>query len=230
MPSYDTLKKHQSELIRKALKGSLFLAKENALGITTLTTYTAAVTGPPVVPAKIDLTVLPADWEDAGLLTNDGVSAESETTSSDVTSWGYTSPTRSDIITDTTTLSVVMQETKLLTLGIYTGQDMSTIVPTADTGEVAISKPARPRSSYWRGLLLAVDESDSGEVFIGRYFPRIKVTDKAGQTYGGGEEPISYGITLQTYVDDTAGFSERWLFGGDGWKNDLAKIGFPAAA
>ncbi len=230
MPSYDVLKKHQSELIRKALKGSLFLAKEGALGITTLTVARAAVTGPPAVPAGIDLSPLPTGWEDAGLLSNDGVGAENESTSSDITSWGYVSPTRSDIITDTTTLSATMQETKLLTLGIYTGADLSTIVPVAGTGEIRIPKPARPRSSYWRGLLVAVDESDSGEVFIARYFPRLKVTDKSGQVFGGGEEPVSYGVTLQTYVDDAVGYSENWLFGGEGFKNDLVKMGFPAAA
>jgi hypothetical protein len=220
VPSYDTLKNHQAELIRKALKGSLFLAPDDAAPIAALTTYTA---GPPPV---IALTALPADWDDLGLLSNDGVSASTDQSTSDVTSWGYTSPTRSDVTTDTTTLTVVAQETKLLTIGLYTGQDMSTVVPAVNTGEVGISKPARVTSRHYRGLLLAVDESDDGEIFIGRYFPRIKVTGKSDQSYGGGDEPISWGVTLTTYVDDAAGYSERWLFGGAGWQAKLADMGF----
>lgn len=227
MPSYDALKKHQSELIRKALKGSMFTADATAAGITTLTTYTAATT---TTPAIIDLTPLPPAWDDVGLLSADGVSASTDASSSDVTSWGYTSPTRSDVTTDTTSLTVVMQETKLRSIGLYTGQDMSVVKPAANTGEITISKPARPRNPYYRGLLLAVDESDDGEIFIGRYFPRIKVTGKGDQAFGGGDEPIAWNVTFTTYLDDAVGYSERWLFGGVGWKAKLVDMGFPAAA
>lgn len=220
MANYDDLKNHQAELIRKALKGSFFLADEDATGITVLTEYTA---GPPAV---ISLKALPTGWDDLGLLSSDGVGASEEQSNSDVTSWGYTSPTRSDVVTDTTTLTVVAQETKLLTLGLYTGQDMSTVTPDAQTGEVQIDKASRPKNPHYRGLLLAVDESDDGEIFIGRYFPKIKRTGKNDQQFGGGDEPISYGVTMQTYVDDAVGFSERWLFGGEGWKAKLAKMGF----
>lgn len=217
MPSYDDLKNHQSKLIRKALKGSFFLADEDVDPLLALTAGADALLAP-----------LPAPWDDLGLLSNDGVAAANEQSSSDVTSWGYTSPTRSDVMTDTTTLTVVAQETKVLTLGLYTGADMSVIVPDATTGEVAIDKSARPSTKHYRGLLLAVDETDEGEVYIGRSFHRLKVTGKADQAYGGGDEPVAYGVTLQTYVDDALGTSERWLFGGPGWRAQLAAMGFAA--
>lgn len=222
MAGYDDIKNHQAELIRKALKGSFFIADPDAAPIANLTAYAA---GPPAV---ISLNALPTGWDDLGLLGSDGIAAASEVSASDITSWGYTSPTRSDVITDTTTLTVVAQETKLLTIGLYTGQDMSVVDPAANTGEVQIDKPQRPASRYVRGLLLAVDEADEGEIFIGRYFPRLKVTGKSDQAFGGGDEPISWGVSLQTYVDDTAGFSERWLFGGAGWNAKLAAMGFAA--
>lgn len=230
MANYDDLKNHQAELIRKALKGSMFHAEESAAAITTLTTYHPAVTGPPAVPAFVDLTALPTGWDDLGLLNSDGVAASNEVSNSDITSWGYTSPTRSDVTTDTTTLTVVCQETKLNTIGLYTGADMAALTPAAGSGEISIEKPARPRTVYVRGLLLAVDESDDGEIFIGRFFPRLKVTGKSDQSFGGGDEPITWGVTMQTYVDDALGYSERWLFGGDGWKAKLTAMGFPAAA
>lgn len=221
MPSYDDLKNHQSELIRKALKGSFFLAPESAAPIGNLTSGTAG---------NIALTALPQGWDDLGLLSQDGVAASSEQSSSEVTSWGYTSPTRSDVMTDTTSLTVVAQETKVTTLGLYTGQNMASITPATGTGEVAINKPARPSSRYYRGLLLAVDEAEAGEIFIGRFFPRIKVTGKSDQSFGGGDEPIAWGVTLQTYVDNTLGYSEGWRFGGPGWRAKLVAMGFPAAA
>lgn len=221
MATYEDLKNHQAELIRKALKGSFFHAAADAPAIATLTTATAGV---------VSLTALPAGWDDLGLLTSDGVTASNEVSNSEVSSWGYTSPTRSDVTTDKTTLNVVCQETKLATLGLYTGQDMSALVPTAGTGEISIEKPSRPRNPYVRGLLLAVDESDDGEIFIGRFFPRLKVSGKAEQKYGGGDDPITWGVTLETHVDDALGYSERWLFGGQGWKAKLEAMGFPAAA
>lgn len=224
MPSFDELKNHQADLIRKALKGSFFVADEDAAHLGDLTILTA---GP---PATIDLAPLPTNWDDLGLLSSDGVGTSSDVSNSDVTSWGYTSPTRSDVVTDTTTLTVAAQETKLLTIGLYTAQDMSTVTPAAGTGEVTIEKAPRPRSVYVRGLLLAIDDTSDGEIYIGRYFPRLKVTGKSDQPFGGGDEPIGWGVTLQTYVDDEVGFSEAWHFGGPGWLAKLDDMGFPAAA
>lgn len=221
MPSYDDLKNHQQELIRKALKGSFFIAPDTAPAVGALTTGTGGA---------VALSPLPAGYDDLGLLTADGVAASGDQSTSDVTSWGYVTPTRSDVTADTTTLTVAAQETKLLTIGLYTGQDMAAVTPAAGTGEVAINKPARPTSRYYRGLLVAVDESDEGEIFIGRFFPRIKVTGKSDQSFGGGDDPITWGVTLTTYVDDALGYSEGWRFGGAGWRAKLAAMGFPAAA
>lgn len=221
MPSYDSLKKHQSDLIRKALKGSFFVAPFSAAAIGALTTGTGAANS---------LTALPTGWEDLGLLSADGVGTSGDRSTSDITSWGYTTPTRSDVTADTTSLTVVAQETKLLSIGLYTGQDMSSVTPTAGTGEIAINKPARPSSRYYRGLLVSVDESAEGDIYIGRFFPKIKVTDKSDQSFGGGDDPITWGVTLTTFVDDALGYSEGWRFGGPGWAARLTKMGFPAAA
>lgn len=220
MPSYDDLKNKQTELIRKALDGSAFLAPISADPITTLTTYSA---GPPVV---IDLTPLPTDWDDLGWLTQDGAAYSRDVSTSEVTSWGSVTPTRSDVTADTSTVTVTCQETKLLTIGLATGADLSAITPDPNSGEVAIAKPSRPSSKHYRVMTLAVDLADGGEVYVARFFPRAKVTGFAEQNLGGGDEPITWGVTLTGEEDSTLGYSERWLFGGPGWQALLTDMGF----
>jgi hypothetical protein len=220
VPSYDTLKNKQNELIRKALDGSVFLADVTADPIAELTTYTA---GPPIV---ISLTALPTDWDDLGFLSNDGAAFARDVSTSEVTSWGSVTPTRSDVVTDTSTLTVTAQETKLLSIGLATGADLSAVTAAFETGEVSIEKPTRPRSKHYRALALAVDQGDAGEIYIARFLPRAKVSSYAEQAFGGGDDPITWGVTLTGETDSELGYSERWIFGGPGWLALLDDMGF----
>ena len=227
MPSYDALANKQRALIRKALDGSVFQAPfltalgAPTAGITNLTAKTG--TAPNEV---IDLVALPSGWDDLGLLTTDGASFAQDTTTSDVQSWGSVTPTRSDIVSDTTTLTVVAQETKARTIGIYTGLDAEGATPSATTGELSLPKPTRPAGSHHRLLSLAVDLSDAGEIYIARYLPKAKLTNRGEQAFGGGDDPISWSFTFTGEVDDAVGYSERWLFGGAGWFALLADMGW----
>jgi hypothetical protein len=177
----------------------------------------------------ISLRQLPNLWDDLGWLTTDGASHSRDVSSSDVTSWGSVTPTRTDITSDTTAVAVVAQETKLLTVGLASGVDPSTIVADIDTGEVSIAKPTRPRGKYWRVMTLAVDLGDGGEIYIGRFLPRAKVTNYTEQNYGQSDDPISWGVTLTGETDPDLGYSERWLFGGPGWNALLDEMGIPRA-
>jgi hypothetical protein len=230
VPSYDTLRNKQAELIRKALDGSVFLAPIDADPIDELTVFNAAVVGPPAVPAFVDLAPLPTDWDDLGWLSPDGAQFARDIANSEVTSWGSVTPTRTDITSDTTTLTVVAQETKLLTIGLATGADLANIEADPDSGEVKIAKPARPRSRHWRALSLAVDEAEGGEIYIARFLPRAKVSSYAEQSFGQGDDPVTWGVTLTGEVDDDLGYSEQWIFGGAGWKALLTQMGIPNAA
>lgn len=220
MADYEALKNKQTELIRKSLDGSVFLADVAADAIASLTTYTA---GPPAV---IDLTPLPTGYDDLGWLTGDGAQFSRDVSSSEVTSWGSVSPTRTDITADTTTLQVTAQETKLLTIGLATGADLSGITPDAQTGEVSIAKPSRPKSKHYRVLSLAVDQGDAGEIYIARFLPRAKVSGYSEQSFGGGDDPVTWGVTFTGEEDSALGYSERWIFGGAGWNALLTKMGF----
>lgn len=228
MPNYAGLATKKRELIRKALDGSLFVAPATATPITTLTTRVApnATAGTPEV---IDLTPLPTGYDDGGLMTDEGIRFSRSAESEDVTSFGSTEPSRSDVSTDVMTVQVDFQELSKVTLGLYTGADLSAITPTA-SGEVSISKPARPKSKYYRLLALAVDDSDDGEIYVAKFFPRGKTTQYADQAFAKGGNAINWGMTFQSYVDDDLGYSQKDFFGGPGWKALLTEMGFPAAS
>jgi hypothetical protein len=229
--SYDDIKSLQQELIRKAQGGSVFIAPITADVIDDDPfTYTAAVTGPPAVPEDIQLTALPTGYEDLGYLNDDGASFENETSQSDVSSWQSISPTRTDLLTDTDTRQVVAQETKLLTIGLYTGLDLSATEANADTGTFRVNKPTRPSDRYYRCFAVSVDGEGSDEILIARFMPRVKVTGKVGQRFGKGDDPISWGVTLTGFNDTTLGYATSYIFGGKGWKAKLAAMGITEAA
>ncbi len=223
MADYEALKNKQTELIRKALDGSVFLAPVTAAAIASLTTYT------PGPPAVIDLTPLPTDYDDLGWLTSDGAQFSRDVSTSEVSSWGSVSPTRTDITADTTTMSVTAQETKLLTIGLATGADLAAVEAAFQTGEVSIAKPSRPKSRHYRVLSLAVDQGDAGEIYVARFLPRAKVTGYSEQSFGAGDDPITWGVTFTGEEDSDLGYSERWIFGGAGWNALVTDMGFTQA-
>lgn len=217
--SYAEIEQRKQALIRKALKGSAFIAPISAPVIETLTSG-----------AGSDLATLPDGYGDLGWLTEEGMPFGRDVTQSDITSFGSTSPTRSDVTADTTTLTVVAQETKLLTIGLATGADLAAIKADATTGEVRIDKPETPSARYYRVLALAVDQSDSGaEIYIARFLPRAKVTGYSAQSFAGGDQAITWGTTFTGYKDSVTGFTESWLFGGPGWKELLTDMGIESA-
>ncbi len=215
---YATLRDKKTELIRKARDGSVFV------GPSTVTALTAITTG-----ASSALVTLPTGMEDLGWTTTDGVSYSRTTETSDVRSFGSVEPTRSDVTSDEITMGVSAQETKLLTLELYTGADLSAAEAAATTGELAIAKPARPGFRYYRVLGLFVDDGDAGEIYLARYMPRARVTEFGEQQYNDADEAIIYPLTFTGYEDSTLGYSHKWFFGGPGWEALLDEMGIDQA-
>lgn len=217
MPNYAALQKHKNQLIRKGLGGSLFLAPSTAV---TLPEAFTSDTG--------DLVALPVGWLDGGLMTDDGMQFARNVDLSEVTSFGETAPTRSDVTSDVETVEVAFQETSQLTIAMFTGASLASLVADATTGELNIVKPDRPAPRLWRVFALAVDENAAGEIYVGRYFPQAKVTDYADQAYAKGDDPITWGCTLQAEKDPALGYAVRYVFGGPGWISLLVDMGFVA--
>lgn len=216
--NYDALADKKNELIRKALDGSAYLAKRTADPI-------EAICGPAGA-----LLTLPSGYGDLGYLTGEGMAFGRDVSSSDITSFGSTTPTRSDITNDTTTVTVNCQETKLLTLGMATGISVAANSVDTTTGELILRKPPRPTSTYWQMLCLAVDLAEDGEVYIARFFPNVKPTSFPEQAFADGDNAITWGTTMTAYLDNELGFSESWHFGGPGWNGLLASMGFTPLA
>lgn len=220
MPAIDALQNIQRDLIRKALTGSVFIAAKSAATIAETSLFDGA-TG--------DLVALPTGYSDLGMLTNAGAQFTRAINTSDVESWQSKTASRSDVTSDSTTLQLAAQETKLATIGMYLGVDTAT-VSAGSNGVVRVNMPETAADRYYRVLSLAVDESDLGEIVVGRYMPNAKVTNFDSQSFAKGDDPILYPVTLTGYKDDTLGFSHSWFFGGAGWKARLVAMGLTAAA
>ncbi len=216
---YSALDDKKQELIRKAKDGSVFV------GPITTTLITALTSG-----AGADLAALPSGMKDLGYTTTDGVTYGRTTDLSEIRSFGSVEPTRTDVTNDTITMSVSAQETRLETIGLYTGVDYTTLEAAATTGELQVAKPDRPSFRYYRVLGLFVDDGDAGEIYFARYMPRSRVTEIGEQQYTDGDEAIIYPLTFTGYKDSSAGYSHKWIWGGPGWKALLDEMGIDQAA
>jgi len=215
--TWDALRVVRGEFVRKGLEGGIFIWDNSAPLLTALTGADSA------------LQTLPLGHRHLGFLTKDGAQWGGDVSTSDVPAWGETGPVRSDVTGATTTLGFTGIETNRATIELYTGANLEDYVP-AVGGEVQIAETDRPSARYWRALSIAVDMADEGEVYIGRYLPRAKITDRSGQNHNDGDDPISWGGTLTGYRDSTAGYAHKWFFGGPGWASMLEGMGFQAAA
>ena len=214
--AYDALQSKKQNLIMKARKGSVFGAISSAPHIETLTDPTSKL-----------LNALPAGYKDLGWLSDDGAQFSTDIDSSDVSSWGSTSPTRSDITSESLSLEVAIQETNLTAVGLYVGVQEAGITAGAN-GEVKVVRPLQPVRQQYHLLSLAVDENAAGEIYIARYWPNAQVTDKSDQTFSSGDDPILYNITFSARPDDEIGSTEVWFFGGPGWFSILDDLGLEA--
>lgn len=192
-----------------------------AVAVTTTTPGTA-----------IELAALPDGYVDLGYISkDDGATWARDTSLSEVTAIGATEAVRSDITSDVSTLAITALETKMKTLELYDNVDLSTLTPTAGTGEVAYNRATRPRTKFGRLYVISMDDSDdAGPIYMARLCPRAQVTEVGEQTWTDGDDPITYPLTFSAKKDATAGYAMRCLFGGPGWLARLEAMGFPAAA
>jgi len=206
MATYADWADKKNSLIRKALTGSVFIAPSTVTNLAAITSTSAAA-----------LVTLPTGWEDLGYVTKDGVGYGRETEQSEVTSFGAQTPTRIDQTSDVLSMTVTCQETKLATLGLYIGLDTSGVEAAFTTGEVRLAKPEFAANFHYRVLGLFVDEIEEGEIYMGRYFPYAKITERGEQTMADGDDPVNYNFTFRAEPDPATGIDAEWIFGGPGW-------------
>lgn len=222
MATFDDLAVKKEQLVRRPMDGSAFFRPPGNAAVLDETTLFAATTG--------SLQVLPvaSGWGDLGLLTPDGMGFSREVTNSEIMAFGRQTAVRSDIVSDTTSLNIVAIETNLISIGLGTGANITKSSRNATNGSLMIKKPPRPTAREYEVLTLAVDNTDKGPIYIGRYMPKAKVTGFSDQALGGTDNAIEWGTTLTSNFSAKHGFSEAWLFGGEGWKALLVDMGFDA--
>jgi len=219
MTSYVDWEERTSSLIRKSLRGSAFIAPYATANLAALTTGSNA-----------SLVTLPTGYQDLGWVTKDGMGFGRETENSEVTSFGSSTPTRTDQTSDVLQMTVTAQETKLLTLGLYIGVNTANVTAAATTSEVRIAKPGVALNYHYRLLALFVDENEAGEIYMARYFPYAKVIERGEQNMSDGDDPVTYALTFRGEPDPTTGIDGEWIYGGPGWKSMITAMGITQAS
>lgn len=216
MANFASVSNLNQALVRKALTGGLFAAPYTADALTAATLF------------KTDGTLnspLPTGYKGGGITTDDGLRFARAQEVESLTGWQFREPVREDLTADTETLQVDFMETSKLTIELYTGADLS--AATYVNGALSIKKPALPTDRYFRLLALAVDNIDGKEFYVGRFYPRCKVSGWADQAFAkaGG---LQWGMTFTTYVDPVLGYSKDDLMGGPGFAALAVQMGLTA--
>lgn len=188
-----------------------------------------AVTVTTTTPGANDLSALPTGYVSLGWHTkDDGLSWGRDVQAEEVTSHGSVEPTRRDITSDTMTLALNAQESKLKTFELYHNISLTSVTPTAGTGEIAFNRATAPATSYYRVLAVAQDGSGTDAIYIARFLPRAIVSEIGEQAWNS-ENEIVYPLTFTATVDNTLGYAMREFWAGPGLKTRLVTMGFPAA-
>jgi hypothetical protein len=220
MPDLETLADHKSQLIRKALEGSIFVAPFSAPPITTMTTGASSA-----------LTALPAGYVDVGFVEKKAaVTWSRKITTEEVLAWGDIFPVRRDITKDDSELKFSMLETQRQSLELYYGLDLSSTLPDPATSEVAFSQPSRPQTIFYRVFGLFQDGAGADAIYVGRFYPRASISDMSDQKWSDDTDPLLWEVSMSAVTDTDLGYPVRHFFGGPGWAGLLADLGFGAGS
>lgn len=212
--NYEALASRHTDLIRKALEGSIFFAPYTQTLPTALTGTGSA------------LLALDPGWVDVGWCDQKtGATWGNKITTSDVDSWGSVEPTRRDIVMVDRTLKFMAQETNKTSLGLKLGIDLSTSTLDSTTKELAIASPARPALTYMRAFGIFQDGTGSDAIYIARLCPRVTVTDIGDEVWSP-DGVAGAEVTMTAFYDTTAGFSMKYFFGGPGWASRATEMGW----
>ncbi|MGW7473658.1 phage tail tube protein [Streptomyces cyaneofuscatus] len=212
MPGADftTLADLRTSLIRKALRYAVFAADTTADAIAN-----------PFDVAGI-LQTLPAGYHAVGYTTTDGITFSGDLSNSDVESGQSSSPTRSDVETDTVTAQWVPQETNAAAVALYENLPLDGVgaLPEMGTAAWTWSRPLTPPTRYRRLLFIAEDlnKVTGRPLYIVRHLPSALRSGREDEQWTRTAE-IARGVTYQAYVDETVGTDSVTWIDGPGWRD-----------
>lgn len=193
-----------ASLIRKSLRGGVFLAAASATLPTSITSGSTPT-----------LSALPTGYKMFGMVSDNGCKISSDVSTSDVKAWGKLTPVRSDITSDVVKAQLTALETNKLTVETFFG--VSSTTADATSGEVQVIKPSGSTVTYHRMLVVGLDGDDTNFSYVAWDLPYVSLTDRGDQTFSSGDDPLEWDMTFTAYPDPTAGYSARFLAGGTQW-------------
>lgn len=217
--TFDSLVTNDTSNVRKALRGGVLWAPISTAIPASLTIDSPTDPGTPVLQTLTGFSSL-------GCFTDDGAKFSRNIKDSTITPWGFLDPARRDIVSDVTTCKVTALETTKQTLAWYYGVDASTLTPDATTAELHIDKAASAQAVYFRFLVLGQDGAAGSEFWPGRLLPRASVTNFDDIVFQSGDTAIMYGVEITAYKDAAAGYADRSIWCGPGWKSAQSAMGF----
>lgn len=213
------VKNANADLIRKVLEAAVLVAPM------TSTIPTAFTSG-----ATAALQTLPVGYKSIGWVTKDDAYTWSrDTEMSETTSHGSTQPTRRDITSDVTGLQMTAQETSKLVLELSNNVDLTGVVPTAITGELAFNRSVAPVTRYFRLIAIGVDGAGADTFYTIKILPRAMISEYGEATWSD-ENELVYPLTWSATPDPVLGYAYREVLAGPGAKSRLVAMGFPAAS
>lgn len=202
----ETLAGLRQELIRKQMVQAIFAADQSVATITS-----------PFNPTTGELEVIPAGYVPIGYTTEDGISFPSDVSMADTTSSQSGEPTRSDVESDVLTSEFQPQETNRATLALYEGLPLAGTGAVPEIGEAWTWDRQTTRNPYRRLLFIGVDPTDAGDIYVVKFMPLARKTDKDDETWNR-SDPTTRPVTMTAYRDTAYGTSCRNWVDGPGWR------------
>ena len=206
--TWDALFKGRSDLVRKALYGSVLVQDYTVAAAQAFASWN---------PFDADtglLTALSANWTDLGYLTEDGIEFGKSADFAETSSWQTRDKLRSDATSDQDTATMTFLETKPEIEAIYNSLPLSTM-PGVGTTNYSYQKPAVPALLFRSLLFIGVDGSGDQVEYVVRLWPRALMNGPDNSTWNASSES-SWPMAFTPYPDSNAGFAVKTWRDGPG--------------
>jgi hypothetical protein len=147
---------------------------------------------------------LDAAYLNAGLITEDGITASFSEDSTEIRAYGTQVSQRTVITGQTTTFQLTFLESNETSLAIYHRKALGSITPAVSTGAFSLTT-----GTFTRQLYSAVFEIVDGTNKIRAYAPSVEVTNRGDMQVSAGN-PVQYEVTLTAYP--VSGVSINWFY------------------
>lgn len=175
------------------------------------------------------LEALPSGWVPVGLVSKDGYTFASDTSSEEVEALGYMEPVRTDITKVEKSIEMTSYETMKRQLQeLLLGVDLSTVKQGA-TGEIIFDEPSVPGFKEYRLLIIATDGPADSEFIVGRGYPLVKLAEIPEEVWSG-SDAVAAKIKFDVFTDPIMGTSCRHYFGGTGASKYKDALGYTQGA